>query len=281
MTDPGPAEAAIGVFDSGLGGLTVAAAIALTLANEHLVYLGDTARVPYGTRSPATVVRYARKNVSFLRSKRVKLVVVACNTVSAQGLGGLADGSALPIIGVIRPGARAAVKASTGGSIAVLGTPATVRSNAYVNAIHELSPRRTVHQVPCPLFVPLVEEGWVDHDVTAQVAREYFAPLAGTEIDTVILGCTHYPLLRGVIERTLSETLGRSVAVVDSASAVALTVRDFLAGAGLARAASGGERHFFVTDAPDRVGEVGDRFWGDALGERLTLDHVDIVDFPS
>jgi len=281
MTEPGPAEAAIGVFDSGLGGLTVAAAIAQTLSSENLVYLGDTARVPYGTRSPATVVRYARKNVSFLRSQRVKLVVVACNTVSAQGLGGLADGSPLPIIGVIRPGARAAVDASQGGSIAVLGTPATVRSNAYVNAIHELAPRRTVHQIPCPLFVPLVEEGWVDHDVTAQVAQEYLAPLAGTEIDTVILGCTHYPLLRGVIERTLLATLGRSVAVVDSASAVAETVRGFLSTAGLERTSSRGERRFFVTDAPDRVGEVGDRFWGDALGEKLSLDHVDIVDFPS
>ena len=281
MTDPGLAEAAIGVFDSGLGGLTVAAAIARTLASEHLVYLGDTARVPYGTRSPATVVRYARKNVAFLRAQRVKLVVVACNTVSAQGLGGLADGSALPIIGVIRPGARAALAASQGGSIAVLGTPATVRSNAYVNAIHELSPQRLVHQVACPLFVPLVEEGWTEHDVTAQVAREYFAPLAGTDIDTVILGCTHYPLLRGVIERALSETLGRAVAVVDSALAVAGTVRAFLEDAGLIRATAAGDRRFFVTDAPDRVGEVGDRFWGDALGERLSLEHVDIVDFPS
>ena len=281
MTERGPAEAAIGVFDSGLGGLTVAAAIAQELCSEHLVYLGDTARVPYGTRSPATVVRYARKNVAFLRTQGVKLVVVACNTVSAQGLGGLADGSALPILGVIRPGARAAVAASSGGSICVLGTPATVRSNAYLNAIHEVAPGRRVHQVSCPLFVPLVEEGWLDHEVTERVALEYFAPLAGMEIDTVILGCTHYPLLRGVIERTLETTLGRAVAVVDSASAVAGSVAQFLAQSGLARESGPAARRFFVTDAPDRVGEVGNRFWGDALGEELDLQHVDIVDFPS
>ena len=281
MIERAPAENAIGVFDSGLGGLTVAAAIAQALPSEDIVYLGDTARVPYGTRSPATVVRYARKNVAFLRTQGVKLVVVACNTVSAQGLGGLADGSTLPIIGVIRPGAQAAIEASGGGSIGVLGTPATVRSNAYVNAIHELAPGRRVHQIPCPLFVPLVEEGWLHHEVTERVAVEYLGSLEGSDIDTVILGCTHYPLLRSVIERTLEATLGRPITVVDSATAVAGTVAQFLSRSGLAKETMTAARRFFVTDAPDRVGEVGNRFWGDALGETLALQHVDIVDFPA
>ena len=174
----------------------MASAIVKALPKERLIYLGDTARVPYGTRSPATVVRYARKNVAFLRQNGIKAVVDACNTVSAQGLGGLADGVGLPFLGVIRPGAQAALEASSGGDIAVLGTPATVRSDAYRLAIHEMDPRRTVLQVPCPLFVPLLEEGWLDHDVTRAVAREYLSPLRGTDVDTVILGCTTTPLAR-------------------------------------------------------------------------------------
>ncbi len=268
-------EAPIGIFDSGLGGLTVAAAIAAALPDEHLFYLGDTARVPYGTRSPATVVRYARKNVAFLASHGVKAVVVACNTVSAHALGGLTDGGTLPTLGVIRPGARAALAASRGGPIAVLGTPGTVRSDAYLNAIHEVAPRRTVYQIACPLFVPLVEEGWERHPVTLQVAREYLAPLAGSGVDTLILGCTHYPLLRGVLEEVAAEIVGEHVAIVDSATAVAAEVLELLDRAGLRRAAGPARHRFFVTDAPERVGEVGSRFWG---GPALSLEHVDLFD---
>lgn len=280
------ADAAIGVFDSGLGGLTVAAAIAARLPGERLLYLGDTARVPYGTRSPATVVRYARKNVSFLAAHGVKLVVVACNTVSAQGLGGLADGSMTPILGTIRPGARAALRASAGGAIAVLGTPATIRSNAYLYAIHEIDPGRAVHPIACPLFVPLVEEGWLDHPVTAQVAREYLAPLRGAGVDTIILGCTHYPLLARVLDAVSQEVLGHPVRIVDSATAVAAEVAELLARQALQRpegdrAEAGTERRFFVTDAPDRVGEVAARFWGDAVGGApIALQHVDVVNEP-
>ncbi len=270
-----PAQSPIGVFDSGVGGLTVAAAIAEALPHEHLMYLGDTARVPYGTRSPATVVRYARKNVAFLQGHGVKAVVVACNTVSAHALGGLTDGGSTPTLGVIRPGARAALAASRGGPIAVLGTPGTVRSDAYLYAIHEHDPRRPVHQIACPLFVPLVEEGWEHHPVTTTIAREYLAPLAGTEVDTVILGCTHYPLIRHVIEAVAAEVLGPDVAVVDSAHAVAAELATLLERTGLGRPSGAAAHRFFVTDAPDKVGEVGSRFW---QGGALSLEHVDIVD---
>lgn len=267
-------SAPIGVFDSGLGGLTVAAAIRAALPHESLVYLGDTARVPYGTRSPATIVRYARNNVAFLRKQGVKLVVVACNTVSAHALGGLADGSDVPVLGVIRPGARVAVEASEGGTIAVLGTPVTVRSGAYEQAIHELDPDRAVLQIACPLFVPLVEEGWTRHEVTSLVAREYLAPLAGTNVDTVILGCTHYPLLRETIAETARALLGRDVRLVDSATAVAREVAAYLRRTGLESTEPGdGPRRFCVTDAPERVGDLARRFWGEALGN---FEHVDL-----
>lgn len=268
-------QAPIGIFDSGLGGLTVAAALRDALPHEDLIYLGDTARVPYGTRSPATVVRYARHNVAFLRKHGVKLVVVACNTVSAHGLDGLADGSHVPIVGVIRPGARAALQVSKGGPVAVLGTPGTVRSGAYVQAIHELDPEREVLQIACPLFVPLVEEGWLEHPVTTMVAREYLAPLRGTSVDTIILGCTHYPLLRDTLAAVSAEILGRPVTLVDSASAVAADVAALLANGRLAREdETPGGRRFCVTDAPDRVGDVASRFWGEPLPK---LEHVDVM----
>jgi glutamate racemase len=271
-------NAPLGIFDSGLGGLTVAAALREALPREHLIYLGDTARVPYGTRSPATIVRYARNNVAFLRKQGVKMVVVACNTVSAQGIDGLTDGGDLPVIGVIRPGARAAIEASAGGPIAVLGTPGTIRSGAYVQALHELDPDRTVVPLACPLFVPLVEEGWVDHQVTTLVAREYLAPLRGTGVDTIILGCTHYPLLEKTIAAVATEVLGHPVTLVDSAHAVARDVAALLTRMNLARREeSAGDRRFCVTDAPDRVGDVASRFWGDAVPR---MEHVDVMNAP-
>lgn len=271
--------APIGIFDSGLGGLTVAAAIAQALPNESMLYLGDTARVPYGTRSPATVVRYAQNNAAFLTHLGIKLLVVACNTVSAQGLGGLADGSMTPIVGVIRPGAQAAIAASAGGAIAVLGTPSTIRSKAYLYAVHELDPDREVHALACPLFVPLVEEGWLDHSVTYQVAREYLAPLAGTAVDTIILGCTHYPLLRPVITAVAQEVLGHSVTIVDSASVVAHKVGILLERSGLKAPANiPPTRRFFVTDEAERVMDVAARFWGVEVDDSLYFEHIDLTD---
>lgn len=267
-------NAPIGIFDSGLGGLTVAAALRDALPHENLIYLGDTARVPYGTRSPATVVRYARNNVAFLRKQGVKMVVVACNTVSAHGLDGLADGNHVPVLGVIRPGARAAVAASAGGTIAVLGTPGTVNSGAYVQAIHEIDPEREVQQIACPLFVPLVEEGWLDHPVTTLVAREYLQALRGTAVDTLILGCTHYPLLRRTLSAVAAEILDRPVTLVDSADAVARDVTALLERARLGRLSpETGARRFCVTDNPARTLDVASRFWGEALP---AFEHVDV-----
>lgn len=271
-------NAPIGIFDSGLGGLTVAAALREALPHEDLIYLGDTARVPYGTRSPATIVRYARNNVAFLRKQGVKMVVVACNTVSAQGLDGLTDGGDVPVIGVIRPGARAAVEVSPGGPIAVLGTAGTIRSGAYVQAIHELDPERTVVPIACPLFVPLVEEGWVDHPVTAMVAREYLAPLRGSGVDTIILGCTHYPLLQSTLAAVATEVLGHPVRLVDSAHAVARDVASLLVRLRMAHAGEAeGARRFCVTDAPDRAGDVAARFWGESVPR---MEHVDVLMAP-
>lgn len=268
----------LGIFDSGLGGLTVAAAIAARLPHEPMIYLGDTARVPYGTRSPATIVRYAHTNARFLRAQGVKLIVIACNTVSAQGLGGLADGSTIPIVGVIRPGAAAAVEASGGGAIAVLGTAGTIRSRAYEHAIHEQSPGRDVLPIACPLLVPLVEEGWHAHPVTEQVIAEYLAPLAGTAVDTIILGCTHYPLLAEQIEAVATRILGRVVAVVDSARATAERVADLLAQTASLAPEGSSRRRFYVTDAADRVGPVAARFWGARVQESLVFEHVDVTD---
>ena len=266
----------IGVFDSGLGGLTVAAAVRSALPTHDIVYLGDTARVPYGTRSPATVVRYARNNADFLLRQGIDLLVVACNTASAHALGALADGSSTPVVGVVRPGARAALARSGGGAIAVLGTPGTIRSNAYLHAIHEHDPRREVRQIACPLFVPLVEEGWLDHDVTVAVAREYLGALRGSDVDTVILGCTHYPLIRPVIAAIAREMTGRDVAVVDSASAVADDVARVLAETGRtgqhAQPTTGRDR-FCVTDEPDRTAALAARFWGGPV----EVEHVDIL----
>lgn len=274
---PAAAQLPIGVFDSGLGGLTVAAAIAAHLPDESMVYLGDTARVPYGSRSPGTIVRYARNNIDFLHQRQVKLVVVACNTVSAQDLGPLLHDAARPVVEVIGPGARAAVAASAGGDIAVLGTRSTIRSAAYDRAIHRIDPARRVHGLACPLFVPLVEEGFIDHPVTTQVAEEYLASLRGTAVDTLVLGCTHYPLLRAVITRVAESVLGRPVAVVDSATAVAAEVGRLLRSA--QAEAFGPARHLFcVTDHPERTEVVAGRFWGQAVGGApLELEHVDLV----
>ncbi len=266
----------IGVFDSGLGGLTVAAALAAHLPDERLIYLGDTARVPYGTRSPGTVVRYALTVADFLRARGIKLLVVACNTVSAHAIGELAEGQTVPVVGVIGPGARAALAASKGGDIAVLATPVTVTSNAYRRAIRRRSPGRAVHQIACPLLVPLAEEGWFDHPATRLVVQEYLAPLADTKVDTIILGCTHYPLLRETIRATVDALIGPHVALVDSATATAEDVGYTLDRHDLRRAGPAIAPQICLTDRPRRAAEVAARFWG---GPALPpMEHVDLQD---
>jgi glutamate racemase len=220
---------AIGVFDSGVGGLTVVAALRRRLPRESILYLGDTARLPYGSKSPATVTRYTRRNVDFLAQHGVKAVVVACNTASALALPELA--LPVPVWGVIEPGAERAAAAS-GGRVGVIATEATVRSDAYPRALRRLRPELVISSRACPLFVPLVEEGWHDDPITEQVASRYLAPLLAGGIDTLVLGCTHYPLLAPV----LAKVAGPAVRLVDSAESVAEAVAAGLAERGLAAA---------------------------------------------
>jgi glutamate racemase len=224
---------AIGVFDSGVGGLTVVSALRRRLPGESILYLGDTARLPYGSKSPDTVTRYTRRNIEFLTGRGVKAVVVACNTASALALPNLELGE-IPTWGVIEPGARKAAAVSR-GRVGVIATEATVRSDAYPRALRAIRPELEILSQACPLFVPLVEEGWHDDPVTAQVAERYLRPLLDAGIDTLVLGCTHYPLLRGVLERVA----GPGVVLVDSAEQVAEMVA-----AGLA------EQHLQATHAP-------------------------------
>lgn len=250
----------IGVFDSGIGGLTVVRELHRVLPQEDLVYLGDTARVPYGTKSPDTVTRFACEDAAFLIQQRVKAIVVACNTVSAWALPELERQFSLPIFGVIVPGAKAAMEKSRTGRIGVIGTAATVRSKAYLNAIRSRDERAHVFSAACPLLVPLVEEGWVDHAATRIVLAEYLTPLVRKEIDTLILGCTHYPLLK----KAIGKLTGKKVALVDSAEACAQSVADHLAQARLLcppRERKGRIRPY-VTDDADRFEAMAERFLG-------------------
>ena len=189
-------QKAIGIFDSGIGGLTVLGAIVAKLPEENIIYLGDTARVPYGIRSPETVTRYSFENTDFLLAQEIKMLVIACNTASAISLEAVKEEFPLPVIGVLDPGARAAAAATKTRKVGVIGTEATIGSGAYEKAIMQIAPDIKVHSMPCPLFVPLAEEGWTDNDVAHLVAEKYLAPLRGRGIDTLVLGCTHYPLLK-------------------------------------------------------------------------------------
>ncbi len=256
-------DAAIGVFDSGIGGLTVAAAIMRDLPNERVLYLGDTARVPYGPKSPETVVRYSRQIASFLLAQRVKAIVIACNTATAHALETLQGECAVPVIGVVQPGARAAVNASRNGRIGVIGTSGTINSGAYHRAIAALAAKATVVGTACPLFVPLVEEGWIDHPATRLIAETYLAPVREAMVDTLVLGCTHYPLLAPVI----GDVMGPEVRLVDSAAETAIALRDVLRERSLESSAPvGSNRHRFVaTDAPESFRRVGQRFIGPVL----------------
>lgn len=249
---------AIGVFDSGIGGLTVLKELLAEFPRESFVYFGDTARVPYGTKGADTVRRFSRENVELLLERGVKLVVVACNTASAEALSDLKARFDVPVVGVIEPGVRAAVAASRSQRIGVIGTAGTIRSNAYQNGIHQRNPDAEVMATPCPLFVPLAEEGWVDRDVTEAVAREYLSVYDGSGIDTLVLGCTHYPLLSGVISRVM----GSSVTLVDSAVETAREVRRMVDEEGLSVSDGAGDFTVVLSDASPSFKEVGERFLG-------------------
>lgn len=267
-------EAAIGVFDSGVGGLTVVRSLTERLPKEELVYLGDTARVPYGSKSAETVARYSRNAARFLVDQGVKMVMVACNTASAFALDVLRAELALPVLGAVEPGARAAVAATRTGRVGVIGTLGTVRSRSYPRAIAALDARVQVTAHACPLLVPLAEEGWLDDDVAAAVARRYLGALAAEapELDVLVLGCTHYPLLRPLLQRVARETWGREVTLVDSAQAMAEVAREELARLGLLRSdgAGGGLRCYVTDDA--RIDEVGHHFLGRHLGDIIRVD---------
>jgi glutamate racemase len=255
-------NAPIGVFDSGLGGLTVAGALVRELPSERIVYFGDTARVPYGPKSPDTVRRYAREISGWLRAEGVKAIVVACNTATAHALSELIATVGVPVVGVVEPGARAAVDHGP-GPIGIIGTAGTIASGAYAKAVWALAPNETIVSQACPLFVPLVEEGWTDHPATRLIAREYLAPLVAAKVRSVVLGCTHYPLLRPL----LTELLGPDVALVDSAAATAAeTARVLAAHALLAPGdAPAGPHRFVASDAPEQFLRFGQRFLGAAI----------------
>lgn len=260
----------IGIFDSGVGGLTVYRALHECLPNERFVYLGDTARVPYGTKSLATVERYAIENARFLETHGIKLLVVACNTASALALPAIRNAVSVDVIGVISPGAKAAVKSACGGSIGVIATEATVQSKAYARAIAKLDPNLRVLERACPLFVSLAEEGWAETDVARAVAEEYLADLRNETVRTLVLGCTHYPILRDVIQ----QTIGKEVCLIDSGEATAGEVDRLLNEENLrreqherqnARRVLGDDLdHFYVTDAAERFSRVAERFLGAA-----------------
>jgi glutamate racemase len=249
----------IGVFDSGIGGLTVVRELVRRLPDEDIVYFGDTARLPYGTKSPETVLRFSRQNLAFLKEKKVKLIVVACNTASSVALRVLEAEEEMPVIGVLLPGARAAARATRNKRVGIIGTTATIRSNAYEEALKDIEPAIEIWSLPCPLFVPLAEEGWLDNEVAYLTAKSYLEPLARFGADTLVLGCTHYPLLKEVI----GKVVGDGVLLVDSAQETAIEVERVLEQRGLGNDSGGsGTIQVYVSDVPYLIEEVGERFLG-------------------
>jgi glutamate racemase len=254
---------AIAVFDSGVGGLTVFREIARALPREPLIYLGDSARVPYGTKSPATIVRYSLEAARYLMTRNVKMFVVACNTATAAALPQLQAQLPIPVVGVVEPGARAAVE-RTSGVVGVIATEGTVRSKAYTKAIHALDPDVEVIESAAPLFVPLAEEGWANTHVAREVAEIYLEPLIDAGIDTLVLGCTHYPILRGTIESVVGDT----VHIVDSAETTAQVVKEVL---GNSVGVRDPQYQFLVTDAEERFRRIAGEFL-----ER-DIEHLELV----
>lgn len=281
----------IGVFDSGVGGLTVMREIMLQLPEENMIYIGDTARVPYGTRSAETVIRYSLEMADFLVGKGIKLLVVACNTASAFALNAIKERFDIPVVGVIEPGAKKAIEATRSKKIGIIGTEGTIKSNSYVHAINALYGNRpvvvkehgvihfdryfeinlddiTIFTKACPLFVPLAEEGWVSNDVTVLTAEHYLEGLKKEPIDTLVLGCTHYPLLKGVISRVV----GDNIVLIDSAQETVKEIKETLLRYGLESISpSYLQQKFYVTDSPERFIKVGERFMG------KKIDHIEII----
>lgn len=260
----------IGVFDSGVGGLTVVRALMERLPLENIVYFGDTARVPYGVKSVATIEHFTGQITDFLLQQEVKMLIIACNTMAAVAAQVVAERArGLPVLDVIEAGALAAVEQSPGGRIGVIGTPTTVNSNAYARRMHALDGSVRVYSQACPLFVPLVEEGWLDHPVTRMTAQEYLRPVLAEDVDSLVLGCTHYPLLKPL----LRDVVGPQVRLIDSAVTTAELAAARLQAAGLAQGGSAPARYrYYVTDVPLRFQTIGERFLGRSLGQVERVD---------
>ncbi len=258
-------ERPIGIFDSGVGGLTVLKALREKLPNENLIYFGDTARVPYGTKSPRTIIRYSIENTKLLQQFNVKMVVVACNTSSSYALEILRSDFPFPIVGVVFPGAKLAVSRTRNGKIGVIGTEATVKSGSYRKAILSINPFAEVFEKSCPLFVPLIEEGWLKDSVTEEVARRYIKPLLEKGIDTLVLGCTHYPLLKS----TLRKVCGKEIVLIDSAEAVAEEVIHLLP---TKRRRGPGVTRILVSDKTERFEKIAKMI----MEEDLTIEEVSV-----
>lgn len=264
---------AIGVFDSGIGGLTVVKELTQQLPYEDIIYLGDTARVPYGTKSESTVIKFTLENILFLLKSDVKLIVIACNTASSIALDIVKKYFKIPIVGVIKPGVKEAVKATKNKRIGVVGTAATMKTKAYESEIKRLDSRIKVISQPCPLFVPLVEEGQVNRKIAFDVARQYLKPLKNNHVDTLILGCTHYPLLKPVIRKIM----GRDIILIDSAIQVANEVKEILRkeeGLNSKRPLKGVKRIFNVTDEPESFSKLAKRFLGFSIREAVKINYV-------
>jgi glutamate racemase len=264
-----PKQSPLGVFDSGVGGLTVVHAIQNLLPQESIIYLGDTARVPYGNKSPETVGRFAREVCRFLHGKGVKAIVIACNTASAHALPEIQKEFDVPIFGVIRPGVEAALQSTRNGRIGIIGTVGTIQSRAYQEALLHLRPGLHITAKATPLLVPLIEENWIDHEATRLVLADYLAEFQQAEIDTLVLACTHYPLLTGVLDRVL----GGKVRLVDSATACARNLRDHLEALDqFTDAEAPGRTEIYLTDRPLHFATLSRRFLRNPTDEMQVVD---------
>lgn len=264
-------DAPIGIFDSGVGGLTVAREVFNLLPNEDVVYFGDVGRTPYGPRSREIITRFTAQDIDFLLEHNVKFIICACNSASSVALDQLIPKYDVPMIGVIKPGADAAVKLTTTGRIGVIGTNATISSNAYADMIHKTNPDLKVFSLACPLFVPLAEEGYIDKEPTYGIARDYLQTMIDVDVDTLILGCTHYPLLKHVI----ADVMGDKVTLIDSGEETARVALDEIRKANLLNESkqTEGEHNFFVSDVPEKFTQIATRFLG------RMIDRVTRVDF--
>lgn len=270
----GERERPIGIFDSGLGGLTVLQAVHALMPEENIVYFGDSGRAPYGTKSAETVLRYTFQDMNFLCRMQVKMIVIACNTASACSLETVSRAYGIPVVDVVGAGAEAAVSVTESGRIGVIGTSATVASGVYERAVKSRMPEAEFYAKACPLFVPLVEEGWWEHPVTRLVAEEYLAEMREKEIDTLVLGCTHYPYL----QKLLAGVMGEKVRMVNSASAVAGRVRETLASRAIGTTSrEAGTVQYYTSDSVEKFRALGSLFLGTDMGEvsRAAIDRED------